>query len=60
MSWAKLLADKRVTALPSSKAEIDNLRTILARSLKDVEAAGLSADARFGPTTLPEHYRCSS
>ena len=47
MSWAKLLADKRVTALPPSKAELDNLRSIVARSLKDVEAAGLSADARF-------------
>jgi hypothetical protein len=47
MSWAKLLADKRVTALPSSKAELDNLRSIVARSLKDVESAGLSADARF-------------
>jgi hypothetical protein len=47
MSWAKLLADKRVTALPSSKVELDNLRSIVARSLKDVESAGLSADARF-------------
>ena len=47
MSWAKLLADNRVTALPPSKAELDNLRSIVARSLKDVEAAGLSADARF-------------
>jgi hypothetical protein len=47
MSWAKLLADNRVTALPSSKAELDNLRSIVARSLKDVESAGLSADARF-------------
>jgi hypothetical protein len=42
-----LLADKRVTALPSSKAELDNLRSIVARSLKDVESTGLSADARF-------------
>jgi len=47
MSWAKLLAANRVTALPSSKAELDNLRSIVARSLKDVESAGLSADARF-------------
>jgi hypothetical protein len=47
MSWAKLLADNRVTALPPSKAELDNLRSIVARSLKDVESAGLSADARF-------------
>jgi hypothetical protein len=47
MSWAKLLADNRVTALPPSKAELGNLRTIVARSLKDVESPGLSADARF-------------
>jgi SAV_6107-like HEPN len=47
MSWAKLLANNRVTALPTSKAELDNLRSIVARSLKDVTAPGLSADARF-------------
>jgi hypothetical protein len=47
MSWAKLLAANHVTALPPSKAELDNLRSIVARSLKDVESAGLSADARF-------------
>jgi hypothetical protein len=47
MSWAKLLADSRVTALPPNKAELDNLRSIVARSLRDVAAAGLSADARF-------------
>ncbi len=47
MSWAKLLADNRVTRVPPSKGELDNLRSIVARSLKDVTAAGLSADARF-------------
>jgi hypothetical protein len=47
MSWAKLVADNRVTALPPSRAELDNLRSIVARSLKDVSAPGLSADARF-------------
>ena len=47
MSWAKLLADKRVTAVPTSKAELDNLRSIVTRSLNDVTAAGLSVDARF-------------
>src|SRR5277367_2744060 len=47
MSWAKLLTANRVTALPPNKAELDNLRSIVARSLKDVELAGLSADARF-------------
>jgi hypothetical protein len=47
MSWAKLLADNRVTRLPPSKAELDNLRSIVTRSLNDVTATGLSADARF-------------
>jgi hypothetical protein len=47
MSWTKLLADKRVTALAPNKAELDDLRSIVARSLKDATAAGLSADARF-------------
>ena len=47
MNWAKLLAENRVTALPASKAELDNLRSIVARSLKDVTAVGLSADYRF-------------
>src|SRR5580693_4376726 len=47
MSWKKLLADKRVTRVAPSKAEPDNLRSIVARSLKDVAASGLSADARF-------------
>ncbi|HEY0782922.1 MAG TPA: hypothetical protein VGE98_10730 [Thermoanaerobaculia bacterium] len=47
MSWKKLLADKRVTVEPASKAEIDNLRSIVARSFHDVAVAGLSADTRF-------------
>jgi hypothetical protein len=47
MNWTKLLADNRVTALPPSKAELDNLRSIVSRSLSDVKSAGLSADARF-------------
>ena len=46
MSWAKLLADNRVTRAPITKAELDNLRSIVARSLSDVIAPGLSADAR--------------
>jgi hypothetical protein len=47
MSWAKLLADNRVTALAPNKPELDNLRSIVARSLKHVTAVGLSADYRF-------------
>jgi len=47
MSWEKLLTEHRITALASSKAELDNLRSIVRRSLKDARAPGLSADARF-------------
>ncbi len=47
MTWAKLLANNTVTTLPATKAELANLRSIVARSLKDVKAPGLSADARF-------------
>jgi hypothetical protein len=47
MSWAKLLASNKVTLQPTTKAELDSLRSIVARSLSDVAAKGLSADARF-------------
>jgi hypothetical protein len=47
MTWAKLLANRTVTAIPPTKGELDNLRSIVTRSLSDVMAAGLSADARF-------------
>jgi hypothetical protein len=55
MTWSKLLANKTVTAIPPAKGELDNLRSIVTRSLNDVAAAGLSADARFSwPTTRLE------
>jgi hypothetical protein len=47
MTWKKLLANNNVTREPPTKAELDNLRSIVARSLTDVTAPGLSADARF-------------
>ena len=47
MSWTQLLADRRVTLEPPSKQELDNLRSIVSRSLGDVTAPGLSADTRF-------------
>lgn len=47
MSWAKLLADNKVSRVPPDKAELDNLRSIVARSLQDINAKGLSTDARF-------------
>ncbi len=59
MSWAKLLADNRVTALPSSKAELDNLRSIVARSLKDVTSRAFPPiTASSLPTMPPGRYRC--
>ena len=33
--------------MPPGKAELDNLRSIVARSLSDAAAANLSADAQF-------------
>ncbi len=47
MTWAELLASNNVTVLPTTKAELDSLRSIVARSLSDVAATGLSTDARF-------------
>lgn len=47
MSWEKLLTDRVITALPPTKQELDNLRSIVTRSLGDVSAEGLSADTRF-------------
>jgi hypothetical protein len=47
MSWTKLLKDDVVRRVPPSKTELDNLRSIVRRSLRDVAASGLSADARF-------------
>jgi len=47
MSWTKLLASKTVTPLPATKSELDKLRSLVARSLKDVAATGLSTDMRF-------------
>lgn len=41
MSWKKLLANKNVVTEPPSKAELDNLRSIVDRSMKDVAAPGL-------------------
>jgi len=47
MTWVKLLANNNVTRQPATRKELGNLRSIVSRSLKDVSAPGLSADARF-------------
>ena len=36
-----------LTQQPSAKAELDSLRSIVARCFSDVAAKGLSTDARF-------------
>ena len=38
MTWADLLAKKTVSAIPSTREELDNLRSIVARSMADVTA----------------------
>jgi hypothetical protein len=47
VTWTELLNRNRVTAEPTSKSEIDNLRSIVTRSLANVAVAGLSTDIRF-------------
>ena len=47
MAWTDLLHDKRVSQLPTSKGEIDNLRSIVCRNLANVAVPGLAADIRF-------------
>lgn len=47
MSWNELVSKNCVTALPSSKGELDKLRSIVRRSLKDAAAADLSVDLQF-------------
>lgn len=47
MSWKRLLANRNVTQEPASKAELDKLRSIVVRSIKDVDVPGLLAVARF-------------
>ena len=47
MTWTALLNKKCVTAAPTSKSEIDNLRSIVSRSMTNVAVAGLATDIRF-------------
>src|SRR2546430_1286090 len=47
MSWTRLLGESRVTAEPTSKQELDNLRAIVQRCLSDTNAIGLSHEQRF-------------
>ena len=57
MSWEKLLADRSVNPLPATKQELDNLRSIVTRSLSDVTASGSrSMRALSSRTTRREPY----
>lgn len=47
MSWNKLLANKTVQTHITSKQEIENLRELVKRDLKDAELVGLSDDRKF-------------
>lgn len=47
MSWAKLLADRRVKTHVTSPSEITQLRAVVARDLTDAQVVGLSPDRKF-------------
>jgi hypothetical protein len=47
MSWTTLLKNNRVEAESPTKAELDNLRSIVTRCLQDAAASGLSDEGRF-------------
>jgi uncharacterized protein (UPF0332 family) len=47
MSWRKLKASRRVQEHETSPQELDDLRAIVDRDLRDAALPGLSADRRF-------------
>lgn len=47
MSWNNLLANRTVQRHATSKQEIENLRELINRDLKDAKIEGLSDDRRF-------------
>lgn len=47
MSWAKLLAEKKVKEHTPNLSEINNLRDLIARDIKDAKVEGLSPDRSF-------------
>ncbi|MEX2138325.1 MAG: SAV_6107 family HEPN domain-containing protein [Pirellulales bacterium] len=47
MTWKNLLDDGRVETHVTSKAELDDLRAVVARNLEDAAIAMLSDDNRF-------------
>jgi hypothetical protein len=47
MTWQELLAANRAKPHKTSRQEIEALRAVVARDLKDAEIDGLSEDRRF-------------
>jgi len=47
LTWRKLLADRRARRHTTSRQELDGLRAVVERDLKDAALAGLSEDPRF-------------
>jgi hypothetical protein len=47
MSWQQLLARRRVQAHTTHAQELQGLRTVVARDLKDAALPNLSVDRRF-------------
>ena len=47
MSWAKLLAEKRIKTHKTGLSELKNLREVIERDLKDASIPMVSADRRF-------------
>jgi hypothetical protein len=47
MTWQQLIASNRVKTHETSRQEIDDLRAVVGRDLKDASIAGLSEDRRF-------------
>ena len=47
MTWRQLIATNRAKTHKTSKQEIDDLRAVVGRDLKDASIAGLSDDRRF-------------
>jgi hypothetical protein len=48
MSWQQLLTDGRVETHQTSRQELNDLRSAVARNLADAAIVALSADNRFG------------
>jgi hypothetical protein len=47
MTWQQLITSNRAKAHKTSKQEIDGLRAVVGRDLKDASMAGFSEDRRF-------------